>query len=182
MKSTSRHASFCRTSLRWHHTSGHVTVTSLHPRLRRWFCHTSYVWPHDLTRHIRRKYDPEQDMKSETYSSRPFIWYTTWLPFKNFNIFFALDDLAPHPRKGPSHTCWKGPEIWNPKPTRQDLSFDILPDYLSKTFFLHLMTLPPPSRNDPKYEIRNLHVKIFHLIYYITTFLKLLKQIALDEI
>jgi hypothetical protein len=81
-----------------------------------------------------------------------------------------------------SHTCWKGPEIWNPKPTRQDLSFDILPDYLSKTFFLHLMTLPPPSRNDPKYEIRNLHVKIFHLIYYITTFLKLLKQIALDDL
>ncbi len=72
------------------------------------FCHTSYVWPHDLTRHIRRKYDPEQDMKSETYSSRPFIWYTTWLPFKNFNIFFALDDLAPHSRKGPN--------IWNPLP------------------------------------------------------------------
>jgi hypothetical protein len=49
-----------------------------------------------------------QQMKSETYSSRPFIWYTTWLPFKNFNIFFALDDLAPHPRKGPN--------IWNPLP------------------------------------------------------------------
>ena len=24
------------------------------------FCHSSYVWPHDLTRHIRRKHDPYQ--------------------------------------------------------------------------------------------------------------------------
>ena len=24
------------------------------------FCHSSYVWPHDLTRHIRRKHDTEQ--------------------------------------------------------------------------------------------------------------------------
>ena len=24
------------------------------------FCHSSYVWPHDLTRHIRRKHNPEQ--------------------------------------------------------------------------------------------------------------------------
>jgi len=24
------------------------------------FCHSSYVWPHDLTRHIRKKHDPEQ--------------------------------------------------------------------------------------------------------------------------
>ena len=24
------------------------------------FCHSSYVWPHDLTRHTRRKHNPEQ--------------------------------------------------------------------------------------------------------------------------
>ena len=28
-----------------------------------------------------------QNMKSETYSSRTFIWFTTWLPFKN--LFFC---------------------------------------------------------------------------------------------
>jgi hypothetical protein len=56
-----------------------------------------------------------QNMKSETYSSRPFIWYTTWLPLKNFK-FFAL------------------------------------------------MTLSHPLGRAPKYEIRNLLVKSFHLI------------------
>jgi hypothetical protein len=64
-----------------------------------------------------------QNMKSETYSSRPFIWFTTWLLLKNFK-FFALDDLTLPPRKG------------------------------------------------PKYEIRNLLVKTFHLIYYMTSILK----------
>jgi hypothetical protein len=47
------------------------------------------------------------------------IYYMT--TFKK-TLIFALDDLAPTPRK-----C---PKIWNPKPTRRDLSLDILHDYL----------------------------------------------------
>ena len=48
-----------------------------------------------------------QNMKSETYSSRPFIWYTTRLSLSKL-WFFAFDDLASPP-------C-KGPKIWNPLP------------------------------------------------------------------
>ena len=140
-------------------------------------------------------------MKSETYLSRPFIWYTTWLPLRNFNFLhlltlpyplgsapkyeirnllvetfhliyymttskklkkIALDDLAPTPRK-----C---PKIWNPKPTRRDLSFDILHDYLLKTLTFLRDALAPYPRKAPNYEIRNLLVETFHLIYYMTTF------------
>jgi hypothetical protein len=35
------------------------------------------------------------------------------------------------------------------------------------------MTLPQPLGSAPKYEIRNLLVEAFHLIYYMTTFKKL---------
>jgi hypothetical protein len=79
-----------------------------------------------------------RNMKSKTYSSRPFIWYTTWLPFKN--IFFALDDLAP--------TLSEWPKIWNPKPTRQDLSFDILHHYLSQTFKTNCTWWPCPTPSE----------------------------------
>jgi hypothetical protein len=30
-------------------------------------CHSSYAWPHDLTRHIRRKHDPEQQIVVRSY-------------------------------------------------------------------------------------------------------------------
>ena len=121
-----------------------------------------------------------QNMKSETYSSRPFIWYTTWLPLKNFE-FFALMTLSHPLGRAPQYEIrnllvksfhlinymttfkttlivalddlvtppWKGLKIWNPKPTCQDLSFDILHDYLSKTFFFLAFDdlAPPPSEN-----------------------------------
>ena len=78
-----------------------------------------------------------QNMKSETHLVNTFhlIYYMTTF-IKPY--CFALDDLAPPPRKGP--------KIWNPKPTRQDLSFDLLHDYLSKTLmFCTWWPCPTPS-------------------------------------
>ena len=66
------------------------------------------------------------------------------------------------------------PKIWNPKPTRRDLSFDILHDYFYKNLIVALDDLAPPPRMAPKYEIRNLLVETFHLIYYMITFKKTL--------
>ena len=65
---------------------------------------------------------PKYEIRNLLVNTFHLIYYMT--TFKNF-IFFALDGLPATPRKGPT--------IWNPKPTRQDLSLDILHDYLSKT-------------------------------------------------
>jgi hypothetical protein len=43
------------------------------------------------------------------------------------------------------------------------------------------MTLPYPFGSAPKYEIRNLLVETFHLIYYMTTFKKTI-IFALDDL
>jgi hypothetical protein len=44
IKSISRHASFCRTSIWWHHSSGHVSVTAVHlPVMFIYFCCNFFI-------------------------------------------------------------------------------------------------------------------------------------------
>jgi hypothetical protein len=83
-----------------------------------------------------------QHMKFETRLVNTFhliCYMTTFIkPY-----CFTLDDLAPPPRKGP--------KIWNPNPTRQELLFDLLHGYLSKTLiFCTWWPCPTPSER-PQY-------------------------------
>jgi hypothetical protein len=64
-----------------------------------------------------------------------------------------------------SHTCWKGPKIWNPKPTRQDLSFDILHDYISKTLIVFALHALSHLGRSSKYEI---HFPACHVLQNVT--------------
>jgi hypothetical protein len=109
----------------------------------------------------------------QTYSSRPFIWYTTWLPFKK-TLTFCTWWPCSSPRKAPKYE------------TRYLLveTFIWYTTWLPlKNFnFLNLMILPHTLGSAPKYEIRNLLVKTFHLIYYMTTFKKNLNFFALDDL
>jgi hypothetical protein len=83
-----------------------------------------------------------QNMKFETHLVNTFhlIYYMTTF-IKPY--CFALDDLAPPPRKGP--------KIWNPNPTRQELLFDLLHDYLSKTLIVFTWWPCPTPSERPQY-------------------------------
>ena len=72
-----------------------------------------------------------EDMNSETYSSRHFIWYTTWPPDHNLDFLHYMTRRQPNP-------------TWKLRPTCQDLSCDIRHDYYLRNLDF-ILDDPTPS-------------------------------------
>ena len=108
--------------------------------------------------------DGIENMNFETYSPRHFFWYTTCIPYHSFALHFCT--WWPRPTRIP--------QIWQLRPTLQDLSYHMQHCLPSKNFgFLHLMN-PPHTfdgfENIIFFEFWNVLVKTFLLIYDMPVF------------
>jgi len=80
--------------------------------------------------------DGIENMNFETYSPRHFFWYTTCIPYHSFALHFCT--WWPRPTRIP--------QIWQLRPTLQDLSYHMQHAYLLRTLdFYTWWPRPTPS-------------------------------------